>query len=764
MTAAEAKFVELEDKKKRKQWTDQQRQKRLKKNHVGSPPPKKLGFTSDRLRTMVDVEANRLLPGHMFPTKEIFWMRIGEEALLRNIQVRAIRSDLVNLVVKGPNFYVAGNFREGLGWTCKVAVCREGDDLLLIPPIGKYENERAPLKTPLSYLWVVPIFRQSVEKKPGVDYEALRDLLRPYANEYAITDAILQEGRETAKVSIFGTPEENAGYAEAVAATMRSLGHEVELVYTTRAETLANINTVVVQEEVNRRKKKKEAAFENVNERKSFWHDWKERMALFLSDSLGIDGGPAESKFLSGILVATSSSKEQFANLQEVVQADGAHTSFGKYTLFSAYATTANGNMATVAFGILFGNEDIKNWSLFWKFVAKVHPTINRPEVTVLTDQDKGSIVSIAANIPLAHNFHCSYHRRQNILSTCGGGSGKKPLTALWMFNMLTNCNNMLQLRKTNKTYMDQLHPSDKHYLTKIADDKQYAAARCAMGDNICMYGRSASSGVESMNRANKLVREKTAIDILNAAVLLLKLEGERYNMWKEKAWLRDLPLTPRGMEIMQEIFDEVNVREYRVNMEEDEMQYIVTVAKNTDAGTTNYVRLPKVAFRGSYFGTCTCGVPKKEGVPCRHMVVIVKSSLIGGLTRVGIMPYFWTTPHWQRQYPLEVVCNTDISMTSVKVTGRRDDKIQYCPDWSVGGKSGRPKKHTKEMTVMDHIEASSKKKRKRRVKMYCKICEKWNHTTLECFKNPINCRLDDKLGEVLEKRFQGEDGEEGVA
>jgi len=246
MTAAEAKFVELEDKKKRKQWTDQQRQKRLKKNTVGSPPPKKLGFTSDRLRTMVDVEANRLLPDHMFPTKEIFWMRIGEEALLRNIHVRAIRSDHANLVVKGPNFHVAGNFREGLGWTCKVAVCREGDDLLLIPPIGKYENERAPLKTPLSYLWVVPIFRQSVEKKPGVDYEALRDLLRPYANEYAITDAILQEGRETAKVSIFGTPEENAGYAEAVAATMRSLGHEVELVYTTRAETLANINTVVV--------------------------------------------------------------------------------------------------------------------------------------------------------------------------------------------------------------------------------------------------------------------------------------------------------------------------------------------------------------------------------------------------------------------------------------------------------------------------------------------------------------------------------------
>jgi hypothetical protein len=89
---------------------------------------------------------------------------------------------------------------------------------------------------------------------------------------------------------------------------------------------------------------------------------------------LGIEGGPAENKFVTGILVATSVSKHLFRTTQEVVQADGAHTSFGKYTLFLAYTTTANGNMANVAFAILFGNEDIKNWTIFWEFVQKVHP------------------------------------------------------------------------------------------------------------------------------------------------------------------------------------------------------------------------------------------------------------------------------------------------------------------------------------------------------------------------------------------------------
>jgi hypothetical protein len=60
-----------------------------------------------------------------------------------------------------------------------------------------------------------------------------------------------------------------------------------------------------------------------------------------------------------------------------------------------------------------------------------------------------------------------------------------------------------------------------------MANNKQYAAARCAMAPpDICIYGKSVSSGVEAMNRANKLVHEKTAMDPLNAAILLLQLEG----------------------------------------------------------------------------------------------------------------------------------------------------------------------------------------------------------------------------------------------
>jgi hypothetical protein len=320
------------------------------------------------------------------------------------------------------------------------------------------------MNTPLYYKWVIPIFRPLVTLKPRMDYEALHNVLRPYANDGSITNPILQRGWDAARCEIFGSPEENAWYAEGIVERMRSLGHSAELVFSTHTETMQTINTTGVNEEVIRRKKKTgEPLLDGIAERKEFW-TWKEEHAAFLAETLGIEGGPAENKFLTGILITTSVSTNMFQTTQEVVQADGAHTSFGKYTLFSAYTTTANGNMANIAFGILFGNEDTKNWTMFWNFVRKVHPTINRPQVMLMTDQDKGSITLVRVCIPQSFNFHCSYHRRENINKYCGGGTKKgKPLTAMWLFCHLSACSNMQQLKAEEAKYIDQLHPTDWH-------------------------------------------------------------------------------------------------------------------------------------------------------------------------------------------------------------------------------------------------------------------------------------------------------------
>jgi hypothetical protein len=338
-----------------------------------------------------------------------------------------------------------------------------------------------------------------------------------------------------------------------------------------------------------------------------FVNKWKKEKELYLNEVFGLEDGP-QFKFVTGVLFATSSSKHMAPLLQHVVQADGAHTTFGKYTLFLAYATTANGNMSPLAFGLLFGNEDYKNWSKFWNFVKKVHPCIDSPEVTILTDQDKGSIAAVASTLKHAAQFHCSFHRRQNIIKKTGGGKGTTPLTALWMFNLLSGCNSVAQLATNQQKYYPQMHPTDYYYLTKLDDKCQYAAARCAMGKKVCMYSKSASSGVESMNKANLAARQSTGIDIINAMILILKLEGERFTMFKHKAWERDEILKKQGLELMQDAFSNINIMEYRIKLNATACDsfHRVTVHKTTLKNEFTVVIPTEADGYGSRFGSCT--------------------------------------------------------------------------------------------------------------------------------------------------------------
>jgi hypothetical protein len=114
------------------------------------------------------------------------------------------------------------------------------------------------------------------------------------------------------------------------------------------------------------------------------------------------------------------------------------------------------------------------------------------------------------------------------------------------------------------------MHPTNLHYLTKLPDRSQYPAARCAVGDNICMFSKSALSGVESMNKVNQLAQQRTAVDILNAVIviLLIKLEGEHFNWYKQKAWERDNQiLTELGLELMEEAFADVDVSNFWIDI-----------------------------------------------------------------------------------------------------------------------------------------------------------------------------------------------------
>ena len=113
----------------------------------------------------------------------------------------------------------------------------------------------------------------------------------------------------------------------------------------------------------------------------------------------------------------------------------------------------------------------------------------------------------------------------------------------------------------------------------------------------------------------------------------------------------------------------------------------------------------------------------------------------------------------WCNQFPIETTMRSDISMNAIKTRHARDELLRYCPIWSAAAKKGCPKKHDRRKTILDHIEESAKKKHKRTNRMFCSLCEKFNHNTKDCYKNKVDGVSDDinydlgtEIGEKLEE------------
>jgi hypothetical protein len=94
--------------------------------------------------------------------------------------------------------------------------------------------------------------------------------------------------------------------------------------------------------------------------------------------------------FLDGVLFAPLFFQKTVPHLWKTYMADACHLNFGKYTLFSCYGITANSNKSPVAFAIIFGNKNTSNWTKFWEYVLKLHPSMNSGCITIISDQDKG--------------------------------------------------------------------------------------------------------------------------------------------------------------------------------------------------------------------------------------------------------------------------------------------------------------------------------------------------------------------------------------
>jgi hypothetical protein len=127
------------------------------------------------------------------------------------------------------------------------------------------------------------------------------------------------------------------------------------------------------------------------------------------------------------------------------------------------------------------------------------------------------------------------------------------------------------EIEVQHKKHLSKIATKTLCYINNVHDTAQYPAARCGMSSNIYMYGRSASSGNKSMNRANQCAQERTAINVVNATMVFINLENCRFKQKRDFPWNSNDVLTPKGKALQEKAFKDIDVNNYVVTVETGE-------------------------------------------------------------------------------------------------------------------------------------------------------------------------------------------------
>ncbi len=103
-------------------------------------------------------------------------------------------------------------------------------------------------------------------------------------------------------------------------------------------------------------------------------------------------------------------------------------------------------------------------------------------------------------------------------------------------------------------------------------------------------------------------------------------------------------------------------------------------------------MKIPLALLAGARFGSCSCCVTQVMGVPCQHMLAVLKSGVIEGFDKNNIIPVWWMMTTLKHQFPLDVtVGENSMDIDWLKTIGEPDSNLRHSPAIAAPNKSGCP-------------------------------------------------------------------------
>jgi len=359
MSASKASEARSEYQSLRKNYRDGICRERLRGNKGSSFD--ELDYTGDltpKLHFMMLVILACLKLGQTFPESSLVKLRIAEEANHQGIYFSVHKRDEMRLICKGEGSFFVHASNSDIGWSitkcCEVLV-EQGDQ-----PVQGFTTSTTLPCSPYKVSYIIPLIAKTIAETPMASNKVLRQILEPYVRAYCFMDAIIQGARTEARKLIFGDADNNIAYAHFMKEDLEKAGHHVELSFTTRKETMKNLD----KSSSLKKHCRKDANTDGIlpADRKDFVLQWRKKHESQIYERLGTPVDQLHLQFLNGIFFAPSFAKATVPHLQKVFMAEACHLNFGKYTLFSCYGVTSNSNASPVAFANIFGNESTSTW------------------------------------------------------------------------------------------------------------------------------------------------------------------------------------------------------------------------------------------------------------------------------------------------------------------------------------------------------------------------------------------------------------------